>query len=586
MESIVFSVSSETLKYKKKVIFNAGAEASMEYAMPQTNKVPQIQLLFSPFGVPFVPIEILGTNVASIIQNMEWVKDRSNPGGILSVDLAPSPEVIMDIVKILDKVTGNIYSKIWSELGVSMEDLFKPMTLCQLWMDGYHVMTGCVRSCIQTTTSSNEDKTKIYNIIIDELGNLYNQNIMAIRTQLLDNLNSVSLDNVWAALNAVSNIYGVSVATGIQALCQAFSLTTLAQHVKFSDGFPLFFRMMALANPLGGIANSSLMQNMVVSSCLFQTSAGQSFWEYMKNFIPSPFMEFFTESGGRTMVVEPFGAPSVLFPGFNYIVARGVPYSNPMIGIVNPAHVPTVLSFDLTAIQMLIGGDFIIITDDDIVQKSLGFDSTNQFTMFTATYTSGGVANAPDMNAKPIHASGPMNPFASGGIPTFGMREMEQNINCTNLMNGGNALSYAERLIKNRISTNLAAAKPALGNLLATWFRNQSRFREGSVTIKPKAYARAGMYCLYLPSLTGKKADNIRDIGLYYIDSISHKYELQNEDVSYLTTLNLIRGVPLPTSVAQSALLLFDFEILPPETGWTDGEYAAKAAARAEASVS
>jgi hypothetical protein len=40
--------------------------------------------------------------------------------------------------------------------------------------------------------------------------------------------------------------------------------------------------------------------------------------------------------------------------------------------------------------------------------------------------------------------------------------------------------------------------------------------------------------------------------------------------------LNLIRGVPLPTTLAQTALLLFDFEQIPPATGIADGEYASE----------
>ena len=561
---------------KNKVIFNAGVEASLEYAEPLSNRVPRIQLLFSPFGIPFVPIEILGTGIGSILQSLAWSKDRSNAGGLLSFEIAPSAETIQDIVDILNKVSGNLYSKIWGELGVDIEDLFKPMTLCQLWMDGYHVMTGCVKSCIKSTSVSNEDKTKTYSVVVDELGALYDQNIIALRTMILDTIQASFADNVWKPLEVLSILYGVPLAEGIKALCSAFSLTTLAQFCKLSDGLPLSFRMLALPNPIGGIANLSFARNMIVDANMFETASGQSFWEYMKNFIPNPFMEFYTESGGRTIVTESVGIPSILFPGFNYIVARSVPYSNPLIGTVNPAHLGAVLPFDLTVIQMLIGGDFIIITDDDITQKSLGFDSTNQATMFTCTYTSGGVANAPDLDAKPIHSIGPLNPFASGGIPTFGMREMEHNINCTNLIGLGTAGSYSERLIKNKISLNgMAMSKPAFSNLLATWFRNQSRFREGSVTIKAKAYARAGMYCLYLPSRSGKKADNIRDIGIYYIDSLAHSYALQNEEVSYTTTLNLIRGVPLPTSVAQTALLLFDFEILPPESGLFDGEYTA-----------
>jgi len=561
---------------QNKIVFNAGVETSLEYAEPASNRVPRVQLLFSPFGIPFIPIEILGTGIGSILQTLEWIKDRSNAGGILAFTIVPSPETIRDIVVILNKVSGNLYSKIWGELGVDIEDLFKPMTLCQLWIDGYHVMTGCVRACMQATSVSNEDKTKSYSITVDELGALYDQNIVALRTMILDAIQGSLQDSVWNPLAAISGLTGVPLSVIIHALCNGFRLTTLAQFVKLSDGLPLFLRMVAAPNPIGGIANLSFARNMISNANMFETANGQSFWEYMKNLIPSPFMEFYTESGGRTIVTEPIGLPSVLFPGFNYIVARSVPYSNPLLGIIHPAHWVMMAPFDLTVIQMLIGGDFIIITDDDIIDKSLGFDSTNQATMFTTTYSSGGVAHAPDMSAKPIHSIGPFNPLASGGIPTFGMREMEQNINCTNLTENGTVGGYAERLIKNKISLkNFATSKPAFSNLLAVWFRNQSRFREGSVTIRTKAYARAGMYCLYLPSRSGKKPDNIRDIGIYYIDSLSHSYALQNENVSYSTSLNLIRGVPLPASVAQTALLLFDFEILPPESGLFDGEYTA-----------
>jgi hypothetical protein len=145
----------------------------------------------------------------------------------------------------------------------------------------------------------------------------------------------------------------------------------------------------------------------------------------------------------------------------------------------------------------------------------------------------------------------------------------------------GTASNYVERLAKNKLGFPLEImSKPAMANLLAVWFRNQSRFREGSVTTRCIPYARAGMYCLYLPTISGKKVENLRDIGIYYIDSLSHNYAIMNNSVSFTTNLNLIRGVPLPLTVAQTALLLFDYEILPPESGLWDGEYAILSALR------
>lgn len=563
---------------QKNIVFNAGYEASLEYAEPKQTIVPEMQLIFSPFGLPFVPIEILGTNVNSIISNLQWTKDRNNPGGMLQVTIAPDEKTIKKIVDIINKFSFNLYSKIWGELGVDLEDLFKPMTLCQFWINGYHVATGTVRSCSRTSSVSNKDKQLSYSLVIEELGNIYNMGTTSLDLIVLDGMQTQIADSLKKALSVSANTKGVPVATGIQAILNAFITTNLTEYVTMSDGFPLAYRLLALANPIGGIANLSMASYMTLDSSMYEmNSAGgsQSVWSFMQSLIPSPWMEFFTESGGRTMVTDGFGAPSLLFPGFNYVVSRTTPYSNPLLGTVNPTYLSQTLLFDLTMIQMLIGGDFVIITDDMISDKTLGVDSINQATVFRSSYNSkANSAGVADIQDRGIKSVGPLNPFASGGIPTFGIREMKQSIDCTSLIGLTTASSYAERIAKNLLGIpGLMLSKNHLSNLLATWFRNQSRFREGTLTVKGMPYARPGMYCLYLPSISGKKVENIRDIGIYYIDSLSHSYSLENDSIGFSTTLNLIRGVPLPTSVAQTAMLLFDFEVLPPEVGIADSEY-------------
>jgi len=589
-ESII-DYASESVKFQKKTVFNAGVEASLEYANPKKNYAPKIQLLFSPFGLPYIPLEILGTNVNSIVNSLSWQKDRNNPGGVLALTITPSIQVIKEMVDILNKYTGNLYSTIWGELGVDLEDLFKPMTLCQLWIDGYHVMTGTVRACQRSCAVGNDSKDVSYSIIIDELGNIYNKNIISFHTLQFDGFQKNLIDDVGLILSSTANLKGVSLAKGIEAIINAWIATTLTAFsvdlnydtfdvsnsgMSLSDGLPLALRLLNQANPLGGIANLSFAQNMIVDTNMFENQSGNggsSLWGFLQSFIPNPWMEFFTESGGRTIVTDAVGVPSVLFPGFSYTVARSTPYSNPLIGTVNPIHLEQVTPYDLTVLQMLLFGDFIIITDDDITEKNIGFDSSNQSTIFHAQYGSGGTVHAPDTADKPIHSIGPLNPLASGGRPTFGNIDMFQSINCTHLLNLGITESYTERIVKNKLGfPNKMMSKPALSNLLCTWFRNQSRFREGSVSTRYIPYARVGMYCLYLPSISGRKPENLRDIGIYYIDSLSHNYSRGNDSVNFSTELNLIRGVPLPTSLAQTALLLFDYEILPPESGVSDGE--------------
>jgi hypothetical protein len=251
-----------------------------------------------------------------------------------------------------------------------------------------------------------------------------------------------------------------------------------------------------------------------------------------------------------------------------------------MLGTVNPFWLKNSIFYELNALSLIAGGDFVIITDDMIMEKELGVDSINQNTVFHAEYANKGAIVASNMNQKPIRCPGPLNPFASGGIPTFGVREMSEQIDCTATAGLGTAGSIYDKLISVMGLTGIKIGAPELANLLAVWFRNQSRFREGSVTCRGIPYARAGMYCLYLPPIGGNRVENVRDIGLYYIDSLTHSYQLSNEAMQFSTTLNLIRGMPLPDNIGKTLLLLFDWEVLPPETGTIDGEYAALAAIR------
>ena len=580
MESIFTTDTWQSIyTHKKKIIFNAGAETMMEYFDPKSNFVPEIQLLFSPFGLPFVPIEIVGSNTNKIISALSWTKDRNNPGGTLSVTFVPDAAVVKEIVDIINMITGNLYSVIWGELGVEIEDLFKPMTLMQLWINGYHVMTGTVRSCHRNVSVSNTSKEVSYTLVCDELGNLYNLGTLSLDQNLKDQLQSNLADSLKTAMTLVGSLKCVTMATGIGAVIGAFKLTTLKQGISNSDGLPLALRMLATGNPIGGIADLSLANSMIVNANLFQmNSAGggvNSVWSFLKNFVPSPWMEFFTESGGRTIVTDAVAPVSVLFPGFNYIVARTVPYSNPLLGMVNPKFYTSLIAYDLSVTSMLIGGDFVVITDDMIHNKNLGVDCTNQKTIFCTNYSAKGASQTSNQYSRSIKSPGPFNPFASGGIPTFGAREMVQNVDALSQSGLNVASSIADRIAKDMLGLpTTVISKPAFSNLLAVWFRNQSRFKEGSVTIRGMAYARAGMYCLYLPEASGKKkVENLRDIGIYYIDSLDHEYTLTNDKVEFTTTLHLIRGVPLPISLAQNALLLFDYEVLPPESGLSDGEY-------------
>jgi len=266
MESLF---SQNTLTYQKKIIFTAGVEAGLEYANPTDTFVPRIQLLFSPFGLPFVPIEILGTDVNKIISNFIWTKDRDNPAGILTFEITPDAMVIQSIVNMINKFSGNIYSKIWGDLGVDLEDLFKPFTLCQLWINGYHVTMGTVRSCIRNSSISNDSKEVSYSIIVDELGNLYNRNTLSLDTITADSMQTNIADALKSAMASVAVTQGVPLSTAILSIINAFTLTSLSNSITCSDGFPLTFRLLATPSPVGAIANFSFAMNMFADVQMF-----------------------------------------------------------------------------------------------------------------------------------------------------------------------------------------------------------------------------------------------------------------------------------------------------------------------------
>jgi hypothetical protein len=149
----------------------------------------------------------------------------------------------------------------------------------------------------------------------------------------------------------------------------------------------------------------TLTTNLVTDSSLFQAGSS-AFWDFLKTLIPEPFMELFTESGGRTICTGKLLTPDVsagafttsavdtvtgvvggtpvplpipglnvtpLLPGFNYLVCRTSPYDNPLIGI-SPWH-PVLAPFTMGVFDLITAGDFIIITDDDLVSKDLGVRS-------------------------------------------------------------------------------------------------------------------------------------------------------------------------------------------------------------------
>lgn len=575
-----------------KPLYVAGFEAIREYreGLKVRTKAPKVRLVLSPFIPPFIPIEILSADFGGLIQSASWRKSRSQSHGTFSVTLAADDNYNTGIRM------GGTFHETWKLMGGSLKDIFRPMALAQLWVDGYHVMTGYLRG-LRTNTESGPPPSRMYTAQFDELGALYQQNIL--KDYLIAMGEEINIiNNPTRALSiggSQSGFYPLQLA--LNFLTNAFWASTLAYGMKGfprpylsgSDAIPLAFRMVAQPAPLGCISNNSLWAQTVSNVSMFM-NAGSSFWDFLKGICPEPFMELFTESGGRTIctgrlvpkagpqmtqfaiagATASFKIPGInitpMLPGFNYLVVRTCPYDNPLIGFSPWAF--RIYPYMLSVFDLFLTGDFVIVTDVDVFSKDLGVSDAQQYTVFDVNMNgrnaSSGTANG-SMN-RPSIASGPLIPFFPGGIRTYGVRLMETAVDATAFDWGGTVFQSIQRFARKMGS---GANIHALSTVLNTWFRNAAKFNEGTIETRCMPYARPGMVLLYLPTAVGKEMEDPRDIGIYYIDNIEGHWSRNAVDTM---SFSVIRGVPLPNTVANLATLLMEWEVLPPGLNIWDGE--------------
>jgi len=569
-------------------IYNAGSITAKEYLNERKVRIktPSISFYIAPWGFPFMPIEIASENLGHLVQSYSFFKSRTMPGGQATITIVGDENTNRFIGDLFKTKKPKHLDNLWSSLGMDLRELFKPMSYCQIWRDGYHVFSGYITSC--TRDVSNDTIT--YTIIAEELGTLLQHQIIdTIQGEKYDqlkilesaklglsflNFGDFSLANM---LSLNGRLINKDIDMALQGLINTYFFSLFVNGFTLSEGFPLFKRFIALPTPLGGISRSSLISKFTLDTSLYNAYSGQTMWDVIRSLCPEPFMEVFTESGGRTIVTERIITKkfkdkeidtssftsfrlnlgtSALLPGMNYLVVRTSPYDVPWIGwIGNSPYGLLITNYLLGFFDLFLGGDFVVISDIDVISKNLGHSHKQQFTLFNA-HLSGSDSNQPGNKAvtyNPSVSRGPLIPYFSGGVKTFGIREFRSYINIQRMKK--------EILEPSAMATD-AEKKffiEILSHLLNYWFRNASKFNEGTITIRGMPYARPGMYLLYLPTKTGK-VDNWKDIGVYYIESITDNYNIDGTDT---TTLNVIRGIPIPIKGQNILKILYDWEIMP-----------------------
>lgn len=550
-------------------VYTAGIETIAEYSRGEkaTANTPSVRLLVSPFSCPGIPIELVAHNLGGLIMSYNYIKSRGNAGGTVEFTLAGDDDLLLSF----DFPLSEAWAKAWKKTGPDLRNIFMPMTLVQVWRNGYHMLTGYVVACRRKA----EVGQKTYSLVINELGMLLQGNILSVDLvkygKDMNFINDSSLKT--------SSQTGVPLSQALKNYLNGYLATTMSYlhslpfYLAMSDGLPLATRFIAKSAPLGAISDTGILNQLVVDQSMILSGGGGSFWDWLKTLVPNPWMEFFTESGGRSIVVQNVvgGIPvAALMPGFSYIVARTTPYSIPWMGISTDV---MLMMMTMGIMDLLIAGDFIIITDDDVISKELGQSLEQQYTSFQVSYSGKGSGDPSAYVNRPSVARGPINPLMPGGVRTYGTKNFHANINPMS-MKYMNLTFEAESQITNFTGGIGKAGYPALSSLLNLWFRNNAKFNEGTVTIKAKPYARPGMLCFYLPSLSGTRVDSISDIGVYYIDSMSDNMQVGGPET---TTLQLIRGVPFPGSVETAdiigyfAALLLNWEIKPVYPNMADG---------------
>lgn len=566
----------------KTLMYNAGIEAVREYVEGKRVKAynPKVVLEISPFIPPGIPIEFMSENMGGIITNVAFDKSRSTAAGSFTVTMAADDQRVAANMPV-----GYPLRYIWASQGESLRDLFRPMTLAKLWLDGYHVATGHLDEFKKRT----EPGKREYRAVFSELGAIYNNPVPDYQ-QILFGIEARIMNDPTKVIGQAGTQFALPLALSMSLYVNAFLASSLAYgsvgfptpYFRASDGIPMAARMIAQMAPIGGIALNSFLARNVTDATLFEQAGGTSFWEFLKSLAPEPFMELFTESGGRTVCtgrivpnvgagaaanvgnaafnVSPLRAVGVtpMLPGLNYLICRSVPYDNPLLGFTPWLDI---YSISLGVMDLLISGDFIIITDDDVVEKDLGVSGRQQNTAFYFEAKSKGSGDS--WKFPPSLAGGPINPIFPGGIRTFGLRSQRAGLPSTSLHWGGILTENIERI--KRVVKDV----PTYSTLLKIYFRNASKFNEGHVTTRWMPYARPGMLALYLPPLSGSAVDDTRDLGMYYIDNLQHSYTNTGAPT---TTYSLIRGTPLPINIEAIAALLMEWECFPPGLNIVDGE--------------
>ena len=550
------------MAFNNNIVFNAGIETTREYLHGDKVKSinTRIELKVSPFIPPNIPIELLSTNLNGIIDKWSWVKTRSNPYGKWNVDMVADNEALKNL-----QVFGGVFggaSISYDGIGLSLRDVIKPMTYSQFWHNGNHVMSGFNRSLRRIRDSNGR---KMFRASYDEIGAVYDFETLDFQGINYGKEQHI-LQDPTKILEQAERLVGIQLHEAMKNAVNAFKASTLGYGThaidptipffRLSDGIPLALRLIAAPPPFGGISESGIITQFTADSIMFSNN-GSTFWDYLKIMCPDPFMELFTESGGRTIcvsrtfggVADTFGV-SVLLPGMSYIIARTSPYSHPLLGLT--AWHPLLLKYMLDVYDLILAGDFIIITDDDVIEKDLGVSDEQQNTLFFANM-GGRTENSAEIKTRPSVAYGSLLSalgLIPGGIKTYGARSYKSNV--TPIGSGEDFIGRTIQKTKSDIYI------PALSTLLNYWFRNASRFNEGTIKTRPYSYARPGMIAMYLPSISGSPVDDPRDIGIYYIDTVESEGSITGEQS---TTFKLIRGIPIPTDASSLINYLVDWDI-------------------------
>jgi hypothetical protein len=394
---------------------------------------------------------------------------------------------------------------------LTFKELFRPMTLIDIYIDGKEVMLGVVDSVRKNVIISETKPQKTVKVTGRDLGSiLIDHKIWYDRNPD----NSAARGNFILAKPYAT--FPEEISENIQDLLKTVYENWMKKVVEkdttLPDGSQIRKFTWSNSKTLSDLmeVDAGVSQDMYCDEYNLSFKAHNfegAIWDFMKQFVGVPLNEIFVDTGGRELSLSSSQQREKLSEGKCHLICRPTPYDD-----------EKVLDLDKTYSKLKIS-EIAGHTIDDrfIVSKDLGYSRVKMYTIYMC-YPMAGII---DVDAGKYFIPPTYDPDA---IPKYAHNPLEVVINGWDSGKESDFTSMATKLQEK----------------LYQWYRNRDEHLYGSIVIKGRSDIRVGQRLDYRRDPDGNIDDNTEE-GYYYITAVNQDW-IYGEP--YKTTLTVDRGIP------------------------------------------